>query len=87
VAPSELVRREAEAPAVEALLRTLAGARLITTGGGPVLPVLSTVEGSGGEGTVEVAHEALIREWPALRGWLEEDREGLRIHRHLTEAA
>jgi WD40 repeat protein/class 3 adenylate cyclase len=79
VAPSELVRQEEEAPAVEALLRTLAGARLITTGGGPVL--------SGAEGTVEVAHEALIREWPRLRGWLEEDREGLRIHRHLTDAA
>jgi WD40 repeat protein/class 3 adenylate cyclase/energy-coupling factor transporter ATP-binding protein EcfA2 len=78
VAPSELVRREEEAPAVEALLRTLADARLITTGG----PVPSGVEG-----TVEVAHEALIREWPLLRGWLEEDREGLRIHRHLTEAA
>ena len=36
---------------------------------------------------VEVAHEALIREWPTLRHWLDEDREGLRIHRQLTEAA
>ena len=26
------------------------------------------------EGTAEVAHEVLIREWPTLRGWLEEDR-------------
>ncbi|MCJ7738163.1 MAG: hypothetical protein MUQ10_12765 [Anaerolineae bacterium] len=34
-----------------------------------------------------VAHEALIREWPMLREWIEEDVEGLRIHRHLTEAA
>jgi hypothetical protein len=24
--------------------------------------------------TVEVAHEALLREWPRLRGWLDEDR-------------
>jgi WD40 repeat protein/class 3 adenylate cyclase len=79
VAPRELLRTAEEAPAVEAVLKTLADARLITTGGGPVL--------SGAEGTVEVAHEALIREWPLLRGWLEEDREGLRIHRHLTEAA
>ncbi|MGD9047858.1 MAG: hypothetical protein PVF77_07380, partial [Anaerolineae bacterium] len=71
VSPEELVRTAEEGPAVEAVLGTLAGARLITTG----------------EDTVEVAHEALIREWPALRGWLEEDREGLRIHRHLTEAA
>ncbi|MFF4492334.1 helix-turn-helix domain-containing protein [Streptomyces sp. NPDC001544] len=36
---------------------------------------------------VEIAHEALIRRWPRLRGWLAEDREGLRIHRRLTEAA
>jgi WD40 repeat protein/DNA-binding SARP family transcriptional activator len=39
------------------------------------------------EGTVEVAHEALLREWPRLRGWIEEDREGLRIQRRLTAAA
>ncbi len=39
------------------------------------------------ENTAEVAHEALIREWPTLREWLNEDREGLRLHRHLTEAA
>jgi class 3 adenylate cyclase/DNA-binding SARP family transcriptional activator/WD40 repeat protein len=37
--------------------------------------------------SVEVAHEALLREWPRLRGWLEEDREGRRLHRHLTDAA
>ena len=36
---------------------------------------------------MEVAHEALIREWPTLRAWLAEDRESLRLHRHLTEAA
>ncbi len=39
------------------------------------------------EDSVEVAHEALIREWPTLRGWLEENRESLRLHRQLTEAA
>ena len=32
-------------------------------------------------------HEALIREWPTLREWLNQDREGLRLHRDLTEAA
>ena len=35
---------------------------------------------------VEISHEALIRSWPRLRGWLTEDREGLRVHRELTEA-
>ena len=39
------------------------------------------------EGTVEVAHEALLREWPRLQDWIEEDRAGLRIRAHLTEAA
>jgi len=56
---------------VEEVLVKLADARLITTG----------------EGTAEVAHEALIREWPTLRNWLSEDREGLQVHRRLTEAA
>jgi DNA-binding SARP family transcriptional activator/WD40 repeat protein len=37
--------------------------------------------------TVEVAHEALIREWPRLRNWLDGDRDGLRVLRHLTAAS
>ena len=53
------------------MLNTLVEARLVTAG----------------QGTVEVAHEALIREWPALRNWLDEDRESLRLHRHLTDSA
>jgi WD40 repeat protein/class 3 adenylate cyclase len=39
------------------------------------------------EGAAEVAHEALIREWPLLREWLMEDREGLRTHRQIADAA
>jgi len=38
-------------------------------------------------GSIEVAHEALLREWPRLREWIEADREGLRIQRSLTSAA
>ena len=60
-----------ETEQVRAVLNKLAEARLITLG----------------ENTIEVAHEALIREWPTLREWLNQDREGLRLHRHLTEAA
>ena len=37
--------------------------------------------------TVEVAHEALLREWPRLRGWLDEDAEARRLHRRLTDTA
>ena len=36
---------------------------------------------------VEITHEALLRAWPRLRGWIEEDREELRGHQQLTEAA
>ena len=39
------------------------------------------------EDHVEVAHEALLREWPRLVEWLDEDAEGRRLHRHLTVAA
>lgn len=60
-----------DGPMLHEALKTLADARLITTE----------------RDAVEVAHEALIREWPTLRGWLEEDREALRVHRRLTEAA
>ncbi|MET9629527.1 AAA family ATPase [Lentzea sp. NPDC006480] len=39
------------------------------------------------EHTVEVTHEALFLAWPRLRAWLDEDHEGLRTHRRLTDAA
>ncbi len=38
-------------------------------------------------GTVELSHEALLREWPRYRGWLEEDRVGRQLHAHLRVAA
>ena len=38
-------------------------------------------------GAVEIAHEALARAWPRLRGWLDDDIEGQRILHHLTGAA
>ena len=53
------------------VLRTLTEARLVTVG----------------EDTVDVAHEALIREWPRLREWLAEDRDALTTHREITRAA
>jgi WD40 repeat protein/class 3 adenylate cyclase len=40
-----------------------------------------------GDGTVEVSHEALLREWPRLSGWVEEDIQGHELHQHLMEAA
>jgi WD40 repeat protein/class 3 adenylate cyclase len=71
VAVTELTPRPEQLKDVDDVLRTLVEARLVTIG----------------EGTVEVAHEALIRHWPTLRAWLDEDREGRLVHRRLTEAA
>ncbi|MBK8264328.1 MAG: CHAT domain-containing protein [Nannocystis sp.] len=60
---SELRPSEAgEAGRFDAVLAELVAARLLVQG-----------EDSG-EATVEVAHEALIRRWPRLAGWLAEDR-------------
>ena len=39
------------------------------------------------EPTVEVAHEALLREWPRLADWIDEDRDAIRVRRALTLAA
>ena len=60
-----------EEETVANVLKTLTDARLITTE----------------QDSAEVAHEALIREWGTLRKWLDENRESLRLHRHLTESA
>jgi WD40 repeat protein len=68
VSPAELVRSENEGPRVEALLRTLADARLVTTGGGLALsgggwPVLSASRGtvlSASEGPVLGASEGPV---------------------------
>ena len=38
------------------------------------------------EPTVEVAHEALLREWNRLRHWLEESRDDIRLQRALATA-
>ncbi|MFI7015460.1 WD40 repeat domain-containing protein [Streptomyces sp. NPDC050164] len=39
------------------------------------------------DGTVDLAHEALITAWPRLRAWIDAERDRLRVHRALSEAA
>jgi DNA-binding SARP family transcriptional activator/WD40 repeat protein len=39
------------------------------------------------EPTVEVAHESLLRSWPRLTRWIDEDRDWLRLLGHLSAAA
>ena len=59
-------------PAVaEAVLRPAVDARLVVSDGEHV----------------QIAHEALLREWPRLRGWLEEDRERIRFRRTVADQA
>ena len=39
------------------------------------------------EDTIEVAHEALLREWPRFQEWLEEDKQGQQLRDHLAQAS
>ncbi|MDV9173934.1 helix-turn-helix domain-containing protein [Streptomyces sp. W16] len=36
---------------------------------------------------VEISHEALLKAWPRLRGWIDADRTALRLRQQLTDAA
>ncbi len=73
---AEILTQAQEEAAAGALVQRLAEARLLTTDGS-----------STGEAWVEISHEALVAGWPRLRGWVEEDRAGLVVHRRLTGAA
>jgi len=67
------VDREAMMEAIDSFTRY----RLLTSDRDPVTR----------EPTIEVAHEALLRSWPRLRGWLDSAREDLRNHRQLAAEA
>jgi signal transduction histidine kinase len=69
---SELQTRAEEKRVVEHIVNKLADARLLVTTD---------------DQQVDIAHEALIRGWPRLREWIEENRTALRIHRRIGEAA
>ncbi|WP_086785510.1 helix-turn-helix domain-containing protein [Streptomyces caniscabiei] len=60
-----------EDPEVRTVAGRLTQARLLTTD----------------DDGVQLAHEALITCWPRLREWIDADRERLRHHRQLTDAA
>jgi WD40 repeat protein len=59
-----------QAATIARVLDRLAAARLITVD----------------DAAVELTHEALLEAWPQLHEWVHEDREGLRVHRQLTDA-
>jgi WD40 repeat protein len=76
---------------LQAVAARLADARLVTTDGDGAAP------GTGGDAvdeggvvddvTVELVHDAVIRSWPRLRGWLEQSRDELRAARRIRDAA
>jgi WD40 repeat protein len=71
VAADSLLGRVADPVAARNVLDAFTAARLLTSGGH----------------AVEITHEALLRRWPRLRGWLDEDRSGLLVRQELEDAA
>ena len=67
VSLNAFARRPEDKDRVEVVLNMLADRRLLTID----------------NGVVQVAHEALIREWNQLRNWLDEDRMGLKKQRRI----
>ena len=76
-APLSELTETADASSSAYVVEYLAANRLLTT----------DIDPATREPSVEVAHEALIREWERLRGWLEESRVDIRMQRLLNHAA
>jgi hypothetical protein len=74
---NELITRAEETDIVAGVVKEFADERLLTTS-----KVTQTHDQ-----VVDVSHEALIRSWPRLRQWVEEDRAGLRTLIRLNDAA
>jgi WD40 repeat protein/energy-coupling factor transporter ATP-binding protein EcfA2 len=77
VGMSELVPAGSDPTETAKLVKQLADARIIVT----------SVNAATRQEEAEVAHEALIRHWPRLRTWLDEDRVSLRLREGIREAA
>jgi WD40 repeat protein len=76
VAFDELVPAGTEPIETRRLVARLAGASLVVT----------SLDSNGSADEVEVAHEALIRYWPRLRSWLEEDYARIRLREAVRRA-
>jgi len=60
--------------------------RIVEQFAGPRTRLLVTGRDRAARPTVEVAHEALIRTWPRLRGWIDANREKLRARAAILQA-
>jgi hypothetical protein len=79
---------------INRVLHYLLEARLVRLSGGSPVSEESAAAASGlhcsrwpSDAQVEVAHEALVRNWPRLVNWLEEERVSLMRRRRLDEKA
>ena len=71
VAAGSLLAQAANPAAAREVLEAFTAARLLTSG----------------EQAVEITHEALLREWPLLRAWIDEARAGLLVRQELEASA
>jgi WD40 repeat protein len=79
--PVAALRSAGDDPAeFDATLLHLTRHRLLTLSGGEQPTEQDT-------SWADLAHEALITAWPALRRWVDEDREGLRVRAQLSDDA
>ncbi len=76
VTQTELASLADDVDAMNAVIEKFGQSRLLTFDHDPTTR----------EPTIEVAHEALIREWTQLQTWLEDSREDLIVHRRIETA-
>jgi len=74
---SELLAISAHPDLIDELIDTYTASRLLSLDHDPATR----------SPTVELAHEAILREWDRLRGWLDESRADIRLQRSLASAA
>jgi class 3 adenylate cyclase len=74
---TELASMEVDQAALEEAIQEFGAWRLLSFDRDP----------RSGTPTIEVAHEALMREWARFRRWIDSGREQVRLHRRLAAAA
>jgi WD40 repeat protein/class 3 adenylate cyclase len=74
---TELASMEVDQDALEQAIQQFGAWRLLSFDRDP----------RSGTPTIEVAHEALMREWGRFRRWIDSGREQVRLHRRLANAA
>lgn len=94
ITKAELVTPAYPLEVIERVLEKLVAARMVVISRDSGRPIVTgddkrslILGGSRLLDTIDVAHEAMIRNWPLLRQWLEESREMLRQQRRIEQAA